>query len=68
MNSSEYRKAYMANLKLEAANNAKNLTANKGTPSSHQYTQNSGQPLLGVSTFKPETNVQAKGTKFKGYK
>jgi hypothetical protein len=68
MNTPEYRKAYMANLKLEAANNNKNLVANKGNPSSNQYILNSGQSVLGVSTYKCETNVQAKGTKWKGNK
>jgi hypothetical protein len=67
MNTPEYRKAHMANLKLEIKNNTKNLVANKGNPSVQQYIQNSGQQVLGVSTFTP-TNVQAKGTKFKGYK
>ena len=60
MNTAEYRKAYMANLKLETANNNKNLVANKGNPSSNQYIQNSGKPLLGISTFKSETKVKGK--------
>jgi hypothetical protein len=60
MNTAEYRKAYMANLKLETANNNKNLVANKGSPTSHQYIQNSGKPLLGISTFKGETKVKGK--------
>ena len=60
MNTPEYRKAYLANLKLQASNNNKNLTANKGNPSAQQYIQNSGQPILGVSTFK--------GGKNKGFK
>jgi len=67
MDTPEYRKAYMANLKMETNNNHKNLVANKGNPSTQQYIQNSGQQVLGISTFTP-TNVQAKGTKFKGYK
>jgi hypothetical protein len=67
MNTPEYRKAHMANLKSEIKNNTKNLVANKGTPAVQQYIQNSGQQVLGISTFTP-TNVQAKGTKFKGYK
>jgi len=69
MHTSEYRKAYLANLKLEAANNNKNYMANKGQPAANQYIQQTGQPILGVSTFKVETtNVQAKGTKYKGFK
>jgi hypothetical protein len=68
MNTPEYRKAYLANLKLEIANNNKNLVANKGAPSAQQYIKTSGQPILGVSTFNEKTNVQAKGTKFTGYK
>ena len=40
MNSPQYRNAYMANLKLEISNNAKNLRANLGTPALTQYTQN----------------------------
>ncbi len=39
MNTSEYRKAYMANLKLEISNNNKNLVANKGNPALKQYTK-----------------------------
>ena len=64
MNSQEYRKAYLANLKLEAANNNKHFVANKGSPATHQYMQNSGQQILGVSTFKGQTNnIQSKGTR-----
>jgi hypothetical protein len=40
MNTPQYRKAYMANLKLETSNNAKNLRANIGTPALTQYIQN----------------------------
>ena len=40
MNSPQYRKAYMANLKLETSNNAKNLRANVGAPALTQYIQN----------------------------
>tara|TARA_B110000285_G_C15088954_1_gene597903 strand:- start:134 stop:340 length:207 start_codon:yes stop_codon:yes gene_type:complete len=68
MNTPEYRKAYMANLKMETNNNNKNLVANKGNPSAQQYIKNSGQQVLGISTFTPQTFVQAKGTKFKGFK
>jgi len=72
MNTSEYRKAYLANLKLEMSNNNKNLVANKGNPAVNQYIQNGGK-VIGVSTFKSETikqptNTEAKGTKFKGFK
>jgi hypothetical protein len=68
MNTPEYRKLYLANLKLEVANNNKNLVANKGSPSVNQYIQNTGQPILGVPTFKGETNIQSKGIKWKGFK
>jgi hypothetical protein len=67
MNTPEYRKAYLANLKIAANNNHKNLVANKGNPSAQQYIKNSGHEVLGVSTFTP-TNIEAKGTKLKGYK
>jgi hypothetical protein len=59
MNSSEYRKAYMANLKLEVSNNDKNLQANKTQLSTNQYIQNTGQQVLGVSTFS-NTNSNTK--------
>jgi hypothetical protein len=68
MNTPAYRKAYMANLKLEISNNNKNAVANKAQPANNQFIQNTGQPILGVSTFKGETGVQAKGTKFNGFK
>lgn len=68
MNTPEYRKAYLANLKVDVANNNKNLLANKNQPAAQQYMQNSGHPILGVSTFKSDTNVQAKGAKWKGFK
>lgn len=61
MNTPEYRKAYLANLNLEITNNNKNFAANKGNPATHQYIQNSGQQILGVSTF--TNNVQTKRTK-----
>lgn len=48
MNNPEYRKAYLANLKKEAANNNKNLCANKTQPAATQYMQNSGQTILGI--------------------
>jgi hypothetical protein len=47
----------MANLKVAASNNNKNLTANKATPAAQQYMKNTGQTILGVPT-----NVKAKGT------
>ena len=65
MNSPAYRKAYMANLKLETANNAKILKANKGQPATNQYIQNSGQSVIGASNFTYETNVQARGVRVK---
>jgi hypothetical protein len=43
MNSPQYRNAYMANLKLEISNNAKNLRANLDTPALTQL-QNPGKP------------------------
>lgn len=61
MNTPAYRKAYMANLKLEISNNNKNAVANKAQPANNQFIQNTGQPILGVSTFKGD----AKGTKLK---
>ena len=67
MNTPEYRKAYLANLQMATNNNNKNLVANKGNPSAQQYIKNSGHEVLGISTFTP-TNIEAKGTKFKGYK
>jgi len=60
MNTAEYRKAYMANLKMEAANNNKNLVANKGNPSSQQCIQNTGQSIMGISTFKSDTKGKGK--------
>ena len=56
MNSSQYKKQYLNNLKLEISNNNKNLSATS------QFVQNTGQTILGVSTFKPEI------TKFNGFK
>ena len=51
MNTPENRKAYMANLKLEVSNNNKNLQANKTQLATNQYIKNTGQEVLGVSTF-----------------
>ena len=61
MNTPEYRKAYLENLKLQISNDNKNLLANKGNPSAQQYIQNTGQQILGISTFKGQTNVNTKG-------
>ncbi len=58
MNTPEYRKAYLKNLKMEVANNNKNLVANKGQPAAQQYIQYSGQPIIGVSTFNNQINVK----------
>lgn len=60
MNATEYRKAYLENLKLQTLNNNKNLAANNGNPAAQQYMQNTGQQILGVSTFKAN-NIQSKG-------
>jgi hypothetical protein len=62
MNTPEYKKAYLSNLKLEISNNNKNLVANQKTPSLNQYVQNGGSVIGNI------TNTQAKGTKFKGFK
>jgi hypothetical protein len=66
MNTPEYRKAYLANLKLEISNNNKNLAANKGNPSLNQYIQNGGH-VIGASTIRGEIGTQVKG-KGKGQK
>lgn len=64
MNTPEYRKAYLANLKSEISNNKKNFVANKGNPSSQQYMQNSGQQILGLPTYKGQiTNIQSNNRK-----
>jgi hypothetical protein len=65
MNTLEYRKAYLANLKLEVSNNNKNLLANKGNPALIQYVQNGGQ-VVGASNLlwkSEQTNTQAKRNK-----
>jgi triphosphoribosyl-dephospho-CoA synthetase len=68
MNTPEYRKAYLANLKLEVSNNNKNLLANKGNPALNQYVQNGGQ-VVGASTLLWKgDNTQTTGTKNKGFK
>jgi len=61
MNTPEYRKAYLENLKLQISNDNKNLLANKGNPAAQQYIQNTVQQILGISTFKGQTNVNTKG-------
>jgi hypothetical protein len=74
MNSQNYRTAYLSNLNREIVNNNKHATANmKGSAplAAQQYMQNSGKEILGTSTynsFKGETGVQAKGTKWNGFK
>jgi hypothetical protein len=50
-----YKKAYLENLKLQISNDNKNLIANKGNPAAKQYIQNTGQPILGISTIKGQT-------------
>jgi len=61
-----YRKAYMANLKSQASSNHQSLVANKGSPAAQQYMQNSGQTILGISSFTSTSNGSSKGTKSKG--
>jgi hypothetical protein len=70
MNTSQYKKQYLNNLKLEISNNNKHLSANKNQPSISQYIQNTNQQVLGVSTFNYGgiTQIQPKGTKFNGFK
>jgi len=64
MNTPEYRKAYLNNLKLQISNNNKNLAANNGNPSAQQYIQNTGQQILGISTYKGQSNnIKTKGKK-----
>ena len=70
MNTPEYRKAYLANLKLEILNNNKNLAANKGNPALNQYVQNGGQ-VVGASTLLwkgEQTILKQKEQKIKGFK
>jgi ribosome maturation protein Sdo1 len=65
MNSPEYKKAYMKNLKHQIDMEKIYTSANKGQPSTQQYIQNTGQTILGVSLNGNET----KGTnKIKGNK
>jgi hypothetical protein len=70
MNTPQYRKQYLNNLKLEISNNNKNLSANKNQPSTSQYIQNTNQSVLGVSTFNYGgiTQIQQKGAKINGFK
>jgi len=70
MNTPQYKKQYLNNLKLEISNNNKHLLANKNQPSTSQYIQNTNQQVLGVSTFNYGriTQIQPKGTKFNGFK
>lgn len=68
MNTPEYKKAYLANLKLEVSNNNKNLVANKGNPALNQYVQNGGQVVGASALLWKGDNTQAKGTKNKGCK
>ena len=76
MNTPQYRQQYMNNLKMEISNNNRNLIANKGQPAVCQFLQNtnqSGSPYITniqpVSSIQPMmTNVQAKGTKYNGFK
>lgn len=66
MNTPEYRKAYLSNLKTEIANNNKHLVANKGQPACHQYMKNSGQNITGVSSF--TRDATGSGIKWNGRK
>lgn len=68
MNTPEYRKAYMASLKAQTAVNNMNLVANRGSPATQQYMQNTGHQILGAPAYNSPTNVQPKGTKFNGFK
>ncbi len=64
MNTPEYKKAYLANLKLEVQNNNKNLVANKGNPALNQYVQNGGQ-VVGASSllWKSDTTQSKRNNK-----
>ena len=68
MNTPEYKKAYMANLKQQVALVKQYEKANKSQPSTQQYIQNKGQTILGVQINKKEAIVQTKGTKLNGFK
>jgi hypothetical protein len=60
MNTPEYKKAYMANLKQQIDLEKKYTSANKSQPSTQQYIQNTGQTILGVQL---NGNEAKKGTK-----
>jgi len=64
MNTPEYRKAYLANLKLDISNNTKIEQANKGNPVVKQYIQNGGQ-IIGASAFKCDTIIKTTNTQSK---
>jgi hypothetical protein len=68
MNTPEYKKAYMTNLKQQIALEKLYEKANKTQPSTQQYIQQSGQTILGVQINGNQGIVQAKGTKFNGFK
>jgi hypothetical protein len=68
MNTPEYKKAYMANLKQQIVLEKLYNNANKNQPSTQQYIQNTNQSILGVQINGNQAIVQAKGTKFNGFK
>ena len=63
MNTPEYKKAYMVNLKQQIVLEKLYEKANKTQPSTQQYIQNTGQTILGVQINGNKGIVQAKGTK-----
>lgn len=63
MNTPEYKKGYMANLKQQISLEKRYMEANKGQPSTTQYLQNTQGTILGVQLNGNEAIVQAKGTK-----
>jgi|688.fasta_scaffold2066362_1 hypothetical protein len=68
MNTPEYKKAYMANLKQQIVLEKLYNNANKNQPSTQQYIQNTNQSILGVQINGNQAIMQAKGTKFNGFK
>lgn len=68
MNTPEYKKAYIANLNQQIALEKLYEKANKTQPATQQYLQNGGQSILGVQINGNDAVVQAKGTKFNGFK
>jgi hypothetical protein len=68
MNTPEYKKAYMVNLKQQIVLEKQYEKANKTQPSTQQYIQNTGQTILGVQINGNKGIVQAKGTKFNSFK